>query len=175
MEIAEILFWQQFRETNGFTKYVTKELISRNIFSVRENFWNFHSVVQQWRILLSHKIFRENNEKTQISSSKSELISRKFFKQMFAHLEAQLVLTFFRIFFFFLGCCSKPTWGWSRILWPWLWVYQVRIFTSCISHFQSTSTSISSRKAKGFQGKCLNEFYFTKISRNRKLLFFLYM
>ena len=29
-------FWQKFREINGFTKEVTKELISRNIFSVRE-------------------------------------------------------------------------------------------------------------------------------------------
>ena len=38
------LFWQKFRETNIFTKEVTKELISRNIFSVRENFLFFHTV-----------------------------------------------------------------------------------------------------------------------------------
>ena len=41
-----ILFWQKFREINSITKEVTKELISRNIFSVRENFAFFpHCVV----------------------------------------------------------------------------------------------------------------------------------
>ena len=35
-------FWQKFRETNILTKEVTKELISRNIFSVRDNFL-FHT------------------------------------------------------------------------------------------------------------------------------------
>ena len=43
MEITEILsrialYWQKFRESNSFTKEVTKELISRNIFSVKDNF-----------------------------------------------------------------------------------------------------------------------------------------
>ena len=39
MEIPEIIlhaFLQKFRENNDFSKEVTKELISRNIFSVRE-------------------------------------------------------------------------------------------------------------------------------------------
>ena len=47
VEITEILshtFWQKFREINGFTKEVTKELISRNILLVRENFAFFHTV-----------------------------------------------------------------------------------------------------------------------------------
>ena len=37
------LFWQKFRETNVFTNEVTRELISRNIFSVRNNFLFFHT------------------------------------------------------------------------------------------------------------------------------------
>ena len=38
------LFWQKFRETNVFTKEITKYLIWRNIFSVRVNFLFFHSM-----------------------------------------------------------------------------------------------------------------------------------
>ena len=40
-------FWQKFREVNSFTKEVTKELISRNIFLVRENFSFFHTVLSK--------------------------------------------------------------------------------------------------------------------------------
>ena len=32
------LFWQKFRESNGFTKEIPKKFRSRNIFSVSENF-----------------------------------------------------------------------------------------------------------------------------------------
>ena len=35
---------KKIRETNIFTKEVTKNLISRNIFPVRENFLFFHTV-----------------------------------------------------------------------------------------------------------------------------------
>ena len=42
-EISLTLSWQKIREINGFTKEVTKELIWRNIFSVRENFSFFHT------------------------------------------------------------------------------------------------------------------------------------
>ena len=35
------LFSQKFRESNGFTKEITKELNWRNFFSVRENFFFF--------------------------------------------------------------------------------------------------------------------------------------
>ena len=38
------LFWQKFHESNVFTKEITKELIWRNIFSVRVNFSFFHTV-----------------------------------------------------------------------------------------------------------------------------------
>ena len=31
------------RESNVFTKEITKEMIWRNIFSVRVNFWNYHT------------------------------------------------------------------------------------------------------------------------------------
>ena len=31
-------FWQKFHESNDFTKKFTRQLISRNIFTVRENF-----------------------------------------------------------------------------------------------------------------------------------------
>ena len=41
------LFRQKFRESNGFTKQITIELIWRNIFSVRPNFSFSHSVNQQ--------------------------------------------------------------------------------------------------------------------------------
>ena len=40
------LLWQKFRESHEskvFTEEVTKELISRKIFLVRENFLNFHT------------------------------------------------------------------------------------------------------------------------------------
>ena len=37
-------FCQKFRESNGFTKEITKELIWRNIFLVRLNFSFFHTV-----------------------------------------------------------------------------------------------------------------------------------
>ena len=36
--------WQKFREFNGFTKEVTKELIWRNFFSMAVNFSFFHTV-----------------------------------------------------------------------------------------------------------------------------------
>ena len=42
-------FCQKFRERNAFTKEVTIELISRNIFSVRENFLLFHKVT--WSVM----------------------------------------------------------------------------------------------------------------------------
>ena len=38
-------FWQKFRENNGFTKEITKELIWRNIFSVRVKSSFFHIVL----------------------------------------------------------------------------------------------------------------------------------
>ena len=41
-----LLFWQKFRESNAFSKEVTKALISRNIFSMRVNFSFYHTV---WR------------------------------------------------------------------------------------------------------------------------------
>ena len=37
-KFAVTLFRQKFRESNVFTKEVTKELISRNIFSLRQFF-----------------------------------------------------------------------------------------------------------------------------------------
>ena len=40
-------FWQKFRESNGFTKWITKELIWRNIFLVRVNFEFFYKVILQ--------------------------------------------------------------------------------------------------------------------------------
>ena len=58
------LFWQKFRETNVFTKEITKQLIWRNYFSVRVNFWfSFsHSVncaVEKWKTL-SHENISSN-------------------------------------------------------------------------------------------------------------------
>ena len=44
------LFWQKFRECNDFTKEVSKELILRNIFQVREIFPFFHTVRAVWKI-----------------------------------------------------------------------------------------------------------------------------
>ena len=38
LKLSLALFRQKFRESNNFTREVTKELISRNIFSVKENF-----------------------------------------------------------------------------------------------------------------------------------------
>ena len=63
VEITEILyhtFWQKFRENNVFTKEITKEFISRNIFSVREDLRNFHAVqlllIKSW----FHEILAKN-------------------------------------------------------------------------------------------------------------------
>ena len=39
-----MLFWQKFRESNVFNEKVTKVLFSRNIFSARVNFSNFHAI-----------------------------------------------------------------------------------------------------------------------------------
>ena len=39
------IFWQKFRESNVFTKEITKGLICRNIFLVRPNFLFFHTVL----------------------------------------------------------------------------------------------------------------------------------
>ena len=49
VDITEILsrFWQKFRESNVFTKEVSKKLISRKKMSVRENFSFFHTVVRK--------------------------------------------------------------------------------------------------------------------------------
>ena len=44
-EFSLTLFWRKFREINGFTKQVTKELISRNILLVRENFSFYHTAL----------------------------------------------------------------------------------------------------------------------------------
>ena len=46
------LFWQKFRESNCLTKEVTKDLISRNIFSVRRNFAFFHILGHLFLIIL---------------------------------------------------------------------------------------------------------------------------
>ena len=53
VEITEIyfhIFWQKFRELNVFSKAITKELISRNIFSFKENFSIFHTVLWSERM-----------------------------------------------------------------------------------------------------------------------------
>ena len=44
LRLSRTHFWQKFREINGFTKEITKELIWRNIFLVRPNFSFFHIV-----------------------------------------------------------------------------------------------------------------------------------
>ena len=54
-----IHFWQKFRESTVFTKEFTKELISRNIFSVRDNFAFFQTVRSKSNF--TEKIFREIN------------------------------------------------------------------------------------------------------------------
>ena len=49
MENAEIIshtVWQKFRENNGFTKEITKYLVT--YFSVRKNFSFFHTVISQF-------------------------------------------------------------------------------------------------------------------------------
>ena len=47
LRFSLIHFWQKFRESNVFTKEITKELISRKKFSVRENFLFFHTVCER--------------------------------------------------------------------------------------------------------------------------------
>ena len=79
-------FWQKFRETNGFTKEITKELISRNIFSVRENFRNFHTVMGHYvvkREIHCHAIFFSSNQ-LRVKFFSKKLISRNFCEKMVA-------------------------------------------------------------------------------------------
>ena len=54
---------QKFRESIVFTQEITKELISRNIFLVRENFAFFHTVwkLRKFTVKLFWQIFRESN------------------------------------------------------------------------------------------------------------------
>ena len=44
-EFSLTIFWQKFREINGFTRYISKELIWRNISMVIENLLCFHTVL----------------------------------------------------------------------------------------------------------------------------------
>ena len=56
MQFSLTHFLQKFRESNVFTKEITKELISRNFFSVRENFSFFlNCALTHWQT------FRESN------------------------------------------------------------------------------------------------------------------
>ena len=56
------LFQQKFRESNGFTKQITKELIWRNIFSVRPNFSFFHTVKRLFLIFFVKSVTKVRNE-----------------------------------------------------------------------------------------------------------------
>ena len=49
------IFEKKFRESTVFTKEVTKELISRNIFSAGENFAFFHTVTVGKKAKLSQR------------------------------------------------------------------------------------------------------------------------
>ena len=65
-------FWQKFRQINAFTKEITKQLIWRNILSVRAvrvNFSFFHTVL--WK----YEIFVKMN-----TAQKKEVITRKNMK-----------------------------------------------------------------------------------------------
>ena len=44
------LFWQKIRESNAFTKWITKELIWRKKILVRVSFSFFHSVLPLWKL-----------------------------------------------------------------------------------------------------------------------------
>ena len=47
--ILTFFFWQKFRQINAFTKEITKQLIWRNILSVRVNFSFFsHCSLEMW-------------------------------------------------------------------------------------------------------------------------------
>ena len=74
---------QKFREINVFTNKVTKELISRENISVRENFAFFHAVQcathtlwKKHKISLTQNIFREIN--SLVTSLIKTLLSRNF-------------------------------------------------------------------------------------------------
>ena len=62
-KFALTLFWQKFRQSNSFTVEITKLVIWWNIFSVRVNFRNFHTV--PWKEfskeLISRTFFREHD------------------------------------------------------------------------------------------------------------------
>ena len=70
-------FSQKFRESNVFTKEYTRELISRNISYVRENFLFFHTVDDE---IFIPRIFREINSASLEPCEKENLLSRIFGK-----------------------------------------------------------------------------------------------
>ena len=79
-------FWQKFRQSNGFTKEITKELIWRNISLARENFSFFHTV-KQWKSTIkrdyiqkfpSNQLFRTNVDLTGKCSFFCKISDRDF-------------------------------------------------------------------------------------------------
>ena len=74
------LFWQNFRENNGFTKEVTKELISRNIFFIETVFCFCNMLSRNFRQMnvLKLVIFHEINIHLLLVL---KLLSRNFFKK----------------------------------------------------------------------------------------------
>ena len=60
-------FWQKFRESNVFTKGNTKELIWRNIFSVRVNFSFFTSLCYVLKFFSSNQLFNTSLVNTSFS------------------------------------------------------------------------------------------------------------
>ena len=56
------LFWLKFRESNRFTKEITKQLIWRNIFFSESNFSFYHTTVWKYeKFGLTEIIFRQIN------------------------------------------------------------------------------------------------------------------
>ena len=74
------LFWQIFRESNAYTKYITKELIWRKNILVRVNFSFFHSV-RKWYFRRDLNFFPSNQTKNVVSFTEKSciLISRNIF------------------------------------------------------------------------------------------------
>ena len=73
------IFRQKFRESHGFTKQITEELIWRNIFSVRPIFSFFHTVSVEMRTKTRSRFLQKN----QHFSVKSTFFIKKLLKSEF--------------------------------------------------------------------------------------------
>ena len=99
VEIAEILslFSQKFRESNSFTKEITKQLICRIFFSVRENYCDAAATQIFHEIFANNRMVSRNFRK----SSREPNCTISFFMLIYPLLKDTFWISIFN------QCCQK--------------------------------------------------------------------